>query len=309
MRIVYFAAGGTLGFLPLRYLAERYEIVAVVRPVSPGSRLRRGLASLLRRARGRAPDLIEQFTRARHIRSLPARSGRDPLLISQLAALQPDLMCVATFPWLLAPALFTLPPCGTLNLHPSLLPRHRGPAPLFWVYYHNDRQTGVTVHCVNARADAGDILCQEAFPLPRGFHIRDLHTTGAQCGARLLLQAVEAVRLGKAVPVPQAAALATPAPRVRRGGSMVNFAAWDVERVWHFLAGLYPQFLEPLVDDAGAPVHYRQVLGYAALDHARRLGSLEWTGDGWHLYCLGGVVHLAGARSRRRRGAIRWRTS
>ena len=304
MRIVYFASGGTLGFLPLRHLAERHEIVAVVRPLSHGSRVRRGLASLLHRMRGRTPDLIEQFTRARHIRSLSARSGHDPLLVSQLAALRPDLMCVATFPWLLAPTLFTLPPCGTLNLHPSLLPRHRGPAPLFWVYYHNDRQTGVTVHCVNERADAGDMLCQEAFPLPRGYNIRDLHTATAQWGARLLLYAVEAVRLGNTVPAPQDAAGATLAPRVRRGCSMVNFAAWDAERVWHFLAGLYPQFLEPLADDTGAPIHYRQVLGYAMFDHTRRPGSLERTDSGWHLYCLGGAVRLAGALSWRRRGAM-----
>ena len=220
MRIVYFASGGALGFLPLRHLVEHHEIVAVVRPVSPGSRLRRGLALLLHRGRGCTPDPIEQFTRARHIRSLPARSGRDPLLMAQLAALQPDLMCVATFPWLLAPPLLTLPPCGTLNLHPSLLPRHRGPAPLFWVYYHNDRQTGVTVHCVNERADAGDMLCQEAFPLPRGYNIRDLHTTGAQCGARLLCRLLKPSGWGKPCQYPRMQ------PWLRQPHACAAAAAW-----------------------------------------------------------------------------------
>src|SRR5262249_53565198 len=157
----------------------------------------------------RIPDPIAQFTRRQCMRSLTARSGRDPALISQLAALRPDLICIATFPWLLAPAVLALPKYGTINLHSSLLPRHRGPTPLFWVYYHDDRQTGVTVHDVNERADAGDILAQEAFPLPRGLSILQLHSEKARRGAVVLQQVVEAIETGRVKRFPQDETLAT----------------------------------------------------------------------------------------------------
>lgn len=282
-----------MGLLPLLQLAEQHEVVALVRPGRPRTRLRHWLAPLVRRLRQRTVDPVAQFARARGIPSLMARSGSDPLLVARLTALRPDVLCISTFSWLLAPALFRLPAYGTINLHPSLLPRHRGAAPLFWVYYHDDRQTGVTVHVVNERADAGAILLQEAFRLPRGYNIVQLHSETAQRGAKLLLQAVEAIATGRSTRTPQDEKHATPAPRVRRGQKMVDFTTWDVERVWHFLAGLYPQFIEPLADRQGRAVVYRQVVGYEVGQHRYAPGELDSTPYGWKLYCLKGFVKLA----------------
>ncbi|MGE3538131.1 MAG: methionyl-tRNA formyltransferase [Candidatus Tectimicrobiota bacterium] len=292
MRIVYFASGGDIGFFPLRQLVQQHEIVAVVRPHPQSLSPRPWYIALARRLVRRQVDPISQLARHQHIPTFLARPGHDSALIGSLARLRPELGCLATFPWLLSPTIYTLPIYGTVNLHSSLLPRHRGPTPLFWLYYHNDRHTGVTVHEVNARADAGAILAQDSFPLPRGYSVTRLHSDTAHRGATLMLEVVEAFEKGSVKRFPQDESRATRAPRVPPGSRMVAFASWDVERVWHFLAGLFPQFYEPLTDQDGSLIRYSSVLGYRPQAHTQPPGSVLCTAHGWRLYCQGGWVHL-----------------
>ncbi|HLY63024.1 MAG TPA: formyltransferase family protein [Terriglobia bacterium] len=292
MRVVFFVAGGDMGYLPLCAVAEQHEILAIVRPAYRGPRARHLVRSMAEKVGLRKPDPIAQWARARGIQILQAWAGNDPEIESQLKRLRPDLICIATFPMLLSRNLFAIPEYGALNLHPSLLPRHRGPAPLFWIYYHDDRQTGVTVHRVNEKADAGDILCQDSFDLARGFNVDLLHRINAERGASLLTRAVCAVESENPRGLPQNESLATPAPRIKPGAPMVNFEMWDVERVWHFLAGLCPKFREPLRDQAGKQVKYEKVLGYERSVHHLSPGHLERSTEGWRLFCSGGLIRL-----------------
>ena len=110
----------------------------------------------------------------------------DPTLRVLLEEARPDLLCVASFPWLLAPALLAIPRLGAVNVHTALLPRHRGPLPLFWIYHADDRETGVTVHWMIEQADAGAIIRQSAFPLPRGLPVDELNRQNARAAGPLL---------------------------------------------------------------------------------------------------------------------------
>jgi hypothetical protein len=83
---------------------------------------------------------------------------------------------------------------------------------------------------------------------------------------------------------------------------MVDYDHWDVEQVWHFLAGLYPHHTEPLRLD-GRPIAYHAVLGYDAAESATGPGSLEPAPHGWNLRCRGGYVKLASRRFARRTSA------
>lgn len=71
-----------------------------------------------------------------------------------------DLALVCGFPYILPPSVFRVPGCGTVNIHPSLLPRRRGATPSRWVLFYGDRQAGVTAHHLNEAIDAGNILAQ-----------------------------------------------------------------------------------------------------------------------------------------------------
>jgi len=132
-------------------------------------------------------------------RDLPVFELRRPAAtetLAQVAALQPDVACVACFSQRIPPPLLALPPLGFLNMHPALLPAHRGPSPLFWVFRDGEQDAGVTIHFMDAGLDTGDIVAQASFALPDG-------TAGAvaqqHCdalGARLMLEVLHGLRDG-----------------------------------------------------------------------------------------------------------------
>ncbi|MFJ1704925.1 methionyl-tRNA formyltransferase [Kitasatospora sp. NPDC088346] len=79
-------------------------------------------------------------------------------LTRALAGYRPDLVVCNGFPWRLSAEALRVPRLGVLNVHPSLLPRHRGPMPIHWAVRHGDPETGVTVHWMDESFDTGRIL-------------------------------------------------------------------------------------------------------------------------------------------------------
>ncbi len=296
MKIAFFGMGGEYSAEHLRSIVDEHRVVAVIRAASfaRGSRVRRRVAAAARALRIGTPDVLTAVAREHAIPCWAARSGNDIRIVERLEELQPDLFCIAGYRWILPPAFLAVPAIGAINSHPSLLPRHRGVLPLFWIYYQDDRETGVTVHWVDEHADTGDILLQNAMPLPRGYPVEALNRRNAHEGGALLRRALEAVERGTAPRIPQDHQRATAAPMIGPGSRMVDFAEWDVERVWHFLAGLVPRFHEPLLDDMGQPVEYASVPGFRHQTVAERAGTVARTADGALLYCKDGVVHLSG---------------
>ncbi len=123
--------------------------------------------------------------------------------VEKLAALAPDLIVVAAFGLLLPPEVLNLPKFGCLNVHPSLLPRHRGASPIAAAILQGDEITGVTIMLLDAGMDTGPILNQREVP------ITDEDTTGslgiklAQVGAQLLMETLPLWIEGRIKPRPQ----------------------------------------------------------------------------------------------------------
>jgi len=299
VRLVFFGTDGPLSVHALRAIGPDHEVAGVVRATTkpvphPRAPTARGLFGGVARALGwRRRASLPGLARSLHAPLWETRSGKDPEITARIAAVRPDLICIAGFPWLLGPEVLALPSAGALNAHAALLPRHRGPLPLFWIYYRDDRETGVTVHRVTEQADAGDILEQVTFPLPRGFPVEALNRLNAERGAALLRHTLTAVASGRAVARKQDERLATRAPMVRAGSRMIDFETWEVERVWHFLAGLYPRFMEPLTAEDGTPVGYSGVLGYERGARGAAPGSVTRARHGFDLHCRGGWVRLS----------------
>lgn len=101
-----------------------------------------------------------------------APAGVDVLLVASkhgierlLRAYAPDLVVCWGFPWRIPPVALEVPPLGSINCHPALLPRHRGPIPLAWALRDGDGQFGVTWHRMDAELDTGPILAQATVPM------------------------------------------------------------------------------------------------------------------------------------------------
>jgi len=91
--------------------------------------------------------------------------GRDAELAAFVRARQPDLLWCTDYRYLLPPELVAVAPLGAVNLHPSLLPKYRGRAPINWAILEGERRLGLTAHVVEDGVDSGDIIEQMAFDL------------------------------------------------------------------------------------------------------------------------------------------------
>jgi methionyl-tRNA formyltransferase len=103
-----------------------------------------------------------------------------------LRAYRPDVVVMASFDQILAPEVLSVPTGGWLNIHPSLLPRHRGPEPIYWTIVSGDKEAGISVHLTVPRIDAGPILAQRRVPVARQ------DTSGTLC-KRLVAEGLEAL--------------------------------------------------------------------------------------------------------------------
>lgn len=146
---------------------------------------------------------------------------RSPEELQLIRRFAPDLVVVAAFSRILKPELLRIPALGCINMHPSLLPKYRGPNPFYWALANGESETGVTVHYVDEGIDSGDIILQRSFRIERDDTEYSLRDKSALIGARLLVEAVGLIRDGLASPQPQNHAEATYFSHPPRGASLL----------------------------------------------------------------------------------------
>ncbi len=151
-----------------------------------------------------------------------------------LDALEPDVAVIACFPWLLPRPWRDRPPRGCVNLHPSLLPAYRGPAPLFWQFRAGETRTGVSLHVVDGGTDTGSVIAQEAVPFPHGIDTAAAEALTARAGARLLAEWLAGGKTVGPTSQPAQGAFRNPAPGA---AARVIPATWPVRRAFNFMRG------------------------------------------------------------------------
>lgn len=152
MQIIYFTSQGPGVTNAVLSLLERLgqRVLLVVTTPGPAARRMNAYKELVTTI-GSDQDVLLTS----HIRRLPAL----------LKGLDPDLIFVTGFPWRLPAELLMLPRLGCVNTHPALLPRYRGPNPLFWHFMNGETQGGLTTHRMEAEFDTGPILAQRAIEI------------------------------------------------------------------------------------------------------------------------------------------------
>ena len=185
MRIV-FMGSAALAVPSLKALLDSPddEVVGVVsQPDRPAGRKRR-----------LTPCPLKAFADACSLPVMtPERIG-DPEAVEALAALAPDLFVVVAYGQYIPERVINLAPEQAINVHPSLLPKYRGSAPIQWTLLNGDVETGVSIIYLARKMDAGDILRQEVYPVEPEDTSASLHDRMAERGAELLLKAVGDIR-------------------------------------------------------------------------------------------------------------------
>jgi methionyl-tRNA formyltransferase len=158
---------------------------------------------------------------------------REETAVLQLTALRPDVGVVAAYGEILRKAVLAIPPLGYLNIHPSLLPRHRGPTPVPGAILAGDAETGVTVMKLDAKMDAGPILAQQRIPLPPDARAKALTEELFGLGAALLLESLERYAAGRLEPTPQDDSQATYTALLQKADGVIDWGvqAQQIERM------------------------------------------------------------------------------
>jgi methionyl-tRNA formyltransferase len=198
----------------LASLAREFDVVGVV--TRPDKRRGRG--------RKTAFSEVKQWARAAGLPIEQPRTLRDPDVQKQLAGYRADVVVVAAFGLILPPEVLQMPPMGCVNVHASLLPRHRGAAPIAWAILAGDDETGITTMQMDEGLDTGPMLLRRVLPLGDNDTTASLTPRLAEMGADLLIETLCGLRDGTIVPEPQPEG-ATLAPSFKKGDGLIDWSA------------------------------------------------------------------------------------
>lgn len=155
------------------------------------------------RGRQLVPSPVKQFAQEHGIPVVQPHSLRQPEAREQLIALAPDLIIVAAFGQILPAAVLGLPRFGSLNVHASLLPRHRGAAPIAGAILAGDEQTGISIMLMDEGLDTGPVLAQATMPIAASENAGQLFERLAELGAQTLINTLPLWLAGGLTPQPQ----------------------------------------------------------------------------------------------------------
>jgi methionyl-tRNA formyltransferase len=213
MRIL-FAGTPALAVPSLQATSSAHEIVGVL--TSPDQPAGRGRALTVSPVKEAAVGLGLTVLQPQKL---------DADAVEAVRRLQPEILVVAAYGKIFRPAFLALFPQGGINLHPSLLPRWRGPSPIMAAIREGDRETGITIQKIAQKFDTGDILLQTTWPLTGTETTATLSESLAVKGAELLRQVLDGISSGQAPePRSQVEADATYCATLRKEDGVIDWS-------------------------------------------------------------------------------------
>lgn len=194
IRIIFF---GTPEFscpsLELLAKQSQFEVSVVTVPPKPAGRSQTNLL----------PSAVKILADSLQLPVFEPENLLDQDFLNRISSLKPLLFVVAAYGKIIPPKLLRLPPHGALNLHPSLLPKYRGPSPVEAVIRAGETETGVSIMLLDDKIDHGPILSQEIVPIRERETALELGPRLAKIGAQLLAKTIPGWLANEIVPVPQ----------------------------------------------------------------------------------------------------------
>ncbi len=191
IRIVFFGTPQFSGIVLKKLITAGMAPVAVVtaldKPAGRGKKL----------ARSPVKEISDQL----RILVLQPQKLTDEQFLQQLYNFKPDVFVIASYGKILPHALLEIPPHGTINVHPSLLPVYRGPSPIQTAILNGDKETGVTLILTDAKMDHGKLITSSKFKIQSSkITYIELHNILAELGGDLLVQTLPKWVAGKITP-------------------------------------------------------------------------------------------------------------
>jgi methionyl-tRNA formyltransferase len=193
---------------------------------------------------------------------------------------------------MLSSELLALAQRGALNMHGSLLPRYRGRAPVNWAIVHGERETGATLHYMVERADAGDIVDQQAVPILQDDNAREVFSKVTVAAEAVLARSLPGLIAGTAPRRPQPIESGQYFGRRRPEDGRIDWH-WPAQRIHNLVRAVAPPFPGAFaeVDAQRLEIHKTRVAKRtgAPSEHARLVGQ---DGQCYVECCDGSVLQL-----------------
>jgi len=158
---------------------------------------------------------------------------------NHMAKYKPDIIVVVAYGHIIPKNILAIPKIATINIHASLLPKYRGPAPIQWAIINGEKETGVTIILMDEGLDTGDILLSSKVEIFPDDTSGTLHDRLSALGADLLIQTIKSFETGNINPIPQDHTQATYAHILKKNDGRMN---WEMpaQTLEAFIRGMTP---------------------------------------------------------------------
>lgn len=182
------------------------------------------------------PSPVKVFAEEHGLKVFQPTSVKTDDAYELLCSLKPELIAVVAYGKILPERVLNLPQYGCVNVHASLLPRHRGASPIQWAIYCGDKETGVATQLMDVGVDTGDILLSLKTEILPDDSFDTLHDRLAEIGAGLLVKSVEGLEKGTIVPQKQPEEGVSYAPIIKKEMGLIDFNKTAAEIDCHIRA-------------------------------------------------------------------------
>lgn len=212
---VLFMGSGTFGLPVLEAIRDSSHkvICAVTAPDKPQGR-----------GKVMTPSPVKVWAEANGAQAMTPAKLNTPEAVAELRAVGADVFVVASYGALLSTEVLGIPPGGCINVHPSLLPRHRGASPVVQSLLEGETTTGMTIMRMAKELDAGDILLQEPVQVSEDEDARGLTDRLARLGGQMTVRALDLLEKNQIQAVPQDGLKATYCKKLKKEDGRIDWS-------------------------------------------------------------------------------------
>lgn len=186
-----------------------------------------------------SPMPVKSFAQERNLPIFSPADLKASEFLKQLQQLKPDVIVVVAFS-ILPEEIFSLPPLGTLNLHPSLLPQYRGAAPMQWALINGDEEIGVTTFLIEKKLDAGKIILQKKVRISPDETYGELSERLSKIGADAVVESLNLIQHPDFKPLPQDHSKSSKAPKIKKEDCKIDWSQ-PALKIKNLVRGLSPE--------------------------------------------------------------------
>jgi len=211
--------------------------------------------------------------------------------IEKIRGMYPDVLFSFYYRKILKSDILNIPPSGAYNLHGSLLPAYRGRCPVNWVLIHGEKKTGVTLHHMIEKADAGDIVGQREIEISPDDTAASLYVKLCAGAGALLDELLPLIKNGKAPRITQDPAKATYFGGRRPEDGRIEWS-WTVERIHNLVRAVTEPYPGAFTDFGGTKMFIWRVLPESGSDAGSMPGAVEVSGEEVYVCAADGRLRL-----------------